>query len=176
MVQKYENRSAGVVACPRLDSLFLFDCSPLPPWTPLSSLSPAGAPQARVPSIAVPRGGADPDGLHDVGRLEVWAGQRARLQKAPHWTALDCGLDSRCCWPFNLDPWPDPWPEPCYLHSQSLWLPVCISSLDLLTLHRTDLVSSQIFLNYIKMSCHQRRGTSWSSVSFTFMLLQRLQN
>lgn len=44
---------------------------PTPPRTSLSSLSPAGAPQARVPSVAVPRGGADPDGLHDVGRLEV---------------------------------------------------------------------------------------------------------
>lgn len=98
---------------------------------PLSSRSPAGAPQACLQSVAVPGGGADPDGLHDVGRLEVWAGQRARLQKAPHRTALDCGLDSRCCWPFYLDPlaWalgPDLSPVNC-TPKITLGLPDCIS-------------------------------------------------
>lgn len=38
---------------------------------PIFSPSPAGAPQARLPCVAVSGGGADPDGLHDVGRLEV---------------------------------------------------------------------------------------------------------
>lgn len=73
------------------------------PWLfTLLTYFTAGASKARVQGVAVSGGGANTDGVYDVRRLEVWAGQRTCLPKAAARTALDCGLD--WCWVDFLIP------------------------------------------------------------------------